>query len=587
VRLRAALALVRFHDARAVETLITLLGELPAAQGRQAEEALHQLAGEQAPKVTLGDDAQRGPVRDAWLAWWNASEGTRLLDEFRKRTLTGAAREKAQALIRQLGDNVFANRHKAQAELEAMGPAVSFLVRQATGDADPEVSSRARETLRKLEDSSLAHLSLVVPRLVAFRKPADAAAVLLAFVPFLNDETLLAEMESALAAVAHRDGKLDPAVLAALADRSAVARAMAGQVLARVGGAEQRPAIRKLLEDEDPLVRQRVALTLADLGDRDAVPVLIALLGEMSPDQASPIESYLSALAGDKAPTVPLGNDEAGRKRCRDSWAAWWKDHGAAVDLRASKDSLRLLGYTLIVEPYDQAGRIGKLTEVDARGKVRWVIDGLRYPMDAQVLPNGRVLVAEQQANQVTERNLKGQVMWQKQVPQPVACQRLPNGNTFIVSRQQILEVDRQGKEVYVHNRPGDIAVAVKLRNGQIGWVSNVGTYTRMDTAGKELKRVQLEQPQLYYGAGGIDILPNDHVILPNYNTHRVVEYDGDGKVVWSANVQTPISATRLPNGNTLVGTAAGSRIIEIDKGGKTVWDFKDNIRLTPRLRRR
>ena len=51
VRLRRALVLIQDRDANVVDTLISLLGDLPVAQGRYAEEYLSSLAADQSPKV--------------------------------------------------------------------------------------------------------------------------------------------------------------------------------------------------------------------------------------------------------------------------------------------------------------------------------------------------------------------------------------------------------------------------------------------------------------------------------------------------------------------------------------------------------
>ncbi len=59
VRLKAALALARVQEPKAVAILITLLGELPVEQGRAAEDYLSNLAADTAPKATLTDEASR------------------------------------------------------------------------------------------------------------------------------------------------------------------------------------------------------------------------------------------------------------------------------------------------------------------------------------------------------------------------------------------------------------------------------------------------------------------------------------------------------------------------------------------------
>jgi hypothetical protein len=72
-RQRAALALVAAGDRDGVPVLIGLLTELPPAQALQTEDVLRRLAGETAPRVSLGVDAdsrQRSSI--AWTAWWSA-----------------------------------------------------------------------------------------------------------------------------------------------------------------------------------------------------------------------------------------------------------------------------------------------------------------------------------------------------------------------------------------------------------------------------------------------------------------------------------------------------------------------------------
>ena len=59
-----------------------------------------------------------------------------------------------------------------------------------------------------------------------------------------------------------KDGKADPAVLAALTDRFAIKRDSAAEALIAAGGAAHRPAASKLLKDAEPGVRRRVAVAL-------------------------------------------------------------------------------------------------------------------------------------------------------------------------------------------------------------------------------------------------------------------------------------------------------------------------------------
>jgi HEAT repeat protein len=166
VRLRAALALARVKDARAVSTLIVLLPEAPFKIARQAEEFLNELAGDQAPKVTLTEEqTSRVKVREAWAEWWIKTEAPGLLDELKKRTMTDAARNEVVELIKNLGSDIFKVRESAEKKLKDKGVLVVPLLKQAAkNDPDPEVRERAARCLVDIEKSQVGPLSPVIPR---------------------------------------------------------------------------------------------------------------------------------------------------------------------------------------------------------------------------------------------------------------------------------------------------------------------------------------------------------------------------------------------------------------------------------------
>ncbi len=557
-------------------TLITLLSELPLDHARQAEDFLAELAGEQAPKVALGaDDAARKKCRDAWAAWWQSSDNAeRLLDELRKRTVTEPVRQKCEDLIRRLGDGEFAVREKAQAEIKTMGAAIVPLLRQAVRDNDLEVRSRARACLNEMERDKSLPLSPITLRLIALRKPAGAAETLLAYLPYAADEPTLGEAQLALNAVVFKDGKPDPAVVRALTDALGVRRAAAAEALCLSGDREHLPVIRKLLHDTDPAVRLKTALALAGSRERDAVPTLIDLVGELTTAQSEPAEEYLHRLAGDRPPAdLPVGDDATNRKKRRDAWADWWKAHGEhvrLVDRYPPAATERYHGYTLLV-----LANTGQVVELGPDRKVRWQLNGLLNPRDVQVIGPDRILVAEYNGQRVTERNRRGEILWQKHLPgtAPLAAQRLRNGHTFITGQNKLVEVDRAGREVFAINRPqNDVVMARRMRDGHIILVNTQRFVVRMDTTGKELKSFQV---QMVWQHNGVNISPNGHVLVPAQWINRVTEYDADGKSVFDAAVMQPTAAARLPNGNVLVTPQQWpSKVVELDRTGKQVSEF-------------
>jgi hypothetical protein len=318
-------------------------------------------------------------------------------------------------------------------------------------------------------------------------------------------------------------------------------------------------------------------------GDRAAVPVLIAALPDLPQPAAWRAEDVLYRLAeGRTPPAVTMGGDETGRRKYRDAWAAWWKENGARVDLAKLHERPRMLGYTLVV-----LLDAGKVMELGPGNRVRWEVSGLLFPLDAQYLPGDRILVAEYHAQRVTERNTKGDILWLKRVVGPLACRRLANGNTFIVTDSQLLEVDRSGTEVFSWSPDNGARImkASKLDNGEMVLLTTDPSVVRLDAAGKKLGSFPVNLGMRLFG-GRIQMQRNGRVLLPHNAENKVVEYDAQGKEVWQVTVEEPIAAWRLPNGNTLVTSMSQRRAVEFDRSGHQVWEYRADTRVTRAFRR-
>jgi hypothetical protein len=559
-------------------SLLLLLGLLPAFAG-------------------VAPAADPDPVQSAERILHEArqpTDGPALLEYLRRRTLGDAERAKILDLIKHLADDEFAVREKATDDLLSIGIGAAPLLRLAARDPDIEVVRRAERCLKRIEESAglklsephaWATISLATVRLIGYRKPAGAAEALLGFLPFADDELVADEVRASLAAVALHDGKPEKAVVAALEDRQEPKRAAAVQALIRSSTPEQRKAYHHFLGDSDLAVRHQAALAFFDAKDREAVPALIGLLGDLPAERGGwGIEDTLCRLAGDKAPAVSLGRDDDERKRCRDAWQEWWRKNGDTIDLTKINLTERMLGFTLVVEL--NQGITGRVKEVGPDGKPRWQIEGLAYPVDAQVVGDDRVVVAEYRSRTVSERNFKGEVIWQKTANTFVqGVQRLPSGNTLVVTRNQIVEVDREGKDVATYTRPTtDIMAAQRRRDGQTVLLNMTGLCVVLDANNQEVK--SFPAGTTYVLGSNVEVLGNGRILVPQYGANKVVEFDADGKQVWEATVMQPSSVVRLANGNTVVASNATGRVVEVDRTGKEVWDYKGEGRLM-RARRR
>ncbi len=346
-------------------------------------------------------------------------------------------------------------------------------------DPDLEIVRRAKKCLRIIEESTPTSQSLSAAiRVLAEKQESKAVEVLLGYLPFADDEEVSAEVGRALQTLAVRDGKIDSALTGALKDKLPVRRAVAGAALAHARASEALPAVRKLLNDSDISVRLQVALGLVAIGDKDAVRQMIGLLTDpgLSLRQAEKIETYLARLGELKSPLTPLGVEADARKKYHDDWLAWWKAEGSDLTEAEIEGAARPKGYTLVV-----LLDLGVVIDLDQKNRPRWQFRGLELPLDVQMLTGERVLVAEHKANRVTERNRKGEILWEKEVDTPLVAQRLPSGNTFVASAIRMVELDREGKEVFGRGpKDGELIMkAVKLGDGEIAYVAQAGFAAR------------------------------------------------------------------------------------------------------------
>ena len=168
------------------------------------------------------------------------------------------------------------------------------------------------------------------------------------------------------------------------------------------------------------------------------------------------------------------------------------------------------------------------------------------------------------ESNRVTERDLRGTVLWKLEGIAPVSVQRLPNGNTFIPCNDLLIEVDRRGKEV-LRAMVAGIAAARRLPDGRIVAFDR-NEIIQLDKAGKEVKR----SPVMVGGAGCNEVLDNGHVLALSPGMGNLTEFDQDGTEINHFDQPGAAHAFRLPNGHTLV-TVMGTKYVELDKNWQQI----------------
>jgi hypothetical protein len=174
-----------------------------------------------------------------------ATDDRALRDLLRRQIPNPTQSAQAHELVRKLADDAFEVREKAETGLVALGPLALPALRKATKAKDLEVARRAGRCLRRIERTAGSSVTAAAVGLLALRRAPGATELLLGVLPGA-DEALARDIRAALAALALRDGKPDPALLAALDAKEPARRAAAAAALGKDGGAYLKLPGRKL-----------------------------------------------------------------------------------------------------------------------------------------------------------------------------------------------------------------------------------------------------------------------------------------------------------------------------------------------------
>jgi len=187
----------------------------------------------------------------------------------------------------------------------------------------------------------------------------------------------------------------------------------------------------------------------------------------------------------------------------------------------------------------------GKVFIISEKGKEEW-----EYPAencnDIWMLPSGNLLFNTGKGVKEVTRQKKVIFSYESQ-SEIYACQRLPDGNTFIgeCNSGRLLEVSPDGR----------IVKEIKLLAD-----GTDGGHFYMRNARK---------------------LANGNYLVAHYGLDKVCEYDSTGKMILEIPITGgPHSVIRLPEGNTLIACSdhnGDPRVVEVDTKGSIVWQLSKN----------
>ncbi len=248
------------------------------------------------------------------------------------------------------------------------------------------------------------------------------------------------------------------------------------------------------------------------------------------------------------------------------AWKKWYTKNGETVKWDFTANSTVELGRTLVA--YGTYKNV-RIVDYDANKKEIWSIK-TPYPGACIGLPNGHRLISPALFRTIDEYNANGTKIWTlSNLPgYVVSLQRLPNGNTFVVAGNKVLEYSHDKSVVWKSKKM--VRAAFRLSNGNT---------LMMLYSGKKMIEVDPNEKIVWeidtpFNSQAFQRLPNGNTLIATRNGKTIEEYTKDKRRVSRLKTtQQIVRFQRLSNGNTLISNNQGA--YEYAPSGKVIWQKK------------
>ena len=192
------------------------------------------------------------------------------------------------------------------------------------------------------------------------------------------------------------------------------------------------------------------------------------------------------------------------------------------------------------------------------------------------------VVLADSGKNLIHILDSKGNVQWQYPADKPRDVWILPNGNVLFTYRTGVKEVTKDKRVVWEHSFPetSEIHACQPLADGSV-MIAESGPMQiiEIDRQGRTLKTVKLQSAETHKHRQMrcCRKLPNGHYLVGQYFDGVIREYDEEGAIVSDIRHSDAHAGLRLPNGNTLCSFGDAHRLVEYDPQGRVVWSVDEN----------
>lgn len=467
-----------------------------------------------------------------------------------------------EELIEALGADAFAAREAAMKELLRQPAAVRPQLDAAQKHADFEIRWRARILADSIErdGQDLLYTALAV---VSRQKTPGLCEELLLRTADCSTEGLQQVLAAAI------EASVRPADAAVLRDSLSATdpqrRRLAVIGLVAATGKSAGDSLLPLLDDADPGVQAAAAKGMVELGRREGLRTLVALLDADDIRHRTLAYRTLRAATGAEITYVVYDPPER-RAPAVAAWKKWLTEAGSTVAIRTPLAEVQIdLGRILICDPSG-----ARLVEFDLDGRQLWEQSTPQQPWACLGLANGHRLVGLFNDRALVEYDAVGKEVWRHAgLPGgPTSVERLENGNTLVACTegQEVLEVSRAGAVVWRAKLAGRPVDARRLPEGStLVALQNLGKVVEVDHTGKVI-----------WELGGVpnvfcaQRLETGNTLIACLGMTLIREFNRDGKVVWSqGKFVNPYTCQRLASGLTLVTDQKG--VYEMDQKGEIV----------------
>jgi hypothetical protein len=166
-------------------------------------------------------------------------------------------------------------------------------------------------------------------------------------------------------------------------------------------------------------------------------------------------------------------------------------------------------------------------------------------------------------------------------------CTLMTNGNIVFTRRTGASEITRDKKIVWNYDAPEgtEVHAAQPIGKNKVLIMQN-GNPAKLMLINKKRGKVEKEivlptrDPNHVHGQfRHIRMTKSGTFLVAHLDLGKVVEYNKDGKELWSVPAPSAWAAVRLKNGNTLISGNQNGWVREVNSRGETVWEInKDDL---------